>query len=73
MNLTERILSPDPETRARAVGEVADRMRGQAMPGGYRRTLEYIGLAYAQAGRVIPSDAEVDAWLAEADDLESAS
>lgn len=59
----------NPYTRARAVGQLADWIR--AGGGTYKDVLKSVKRIHSEAGKPVPSDAEIDWWLEEAD-MESA-
>lgn len=62
MNIGEAILAGD----ARAYGQLADIIRSRG--GTHAKTLTVVKEVFAKAGQPIPSDAEIDEKLGEADE-----
>lgn len=70
MKLYEAILNQS--TRVRAVGQYADWMR-YSFERTHADVVRGVQRIFRDAGQPVPPDAEVDAWLEEADDANSNS
>jgi len=65
MKLGEAILAGEP----RAYGQLSDLMRSQGK--NYRQVLVKVREIFTEAGRPVPSDADIDEKFHECDDLEA--